>query len=557
MREGVPQKETMTVEFKSDRKRLPDDDLVEGVVALANSEGGTIFLGVEDDGSVTGLHTVHDPPDGLAALVANRTCPSIEVRVERHEQAGHAFAKITIPKMTQLTSTTSGKYLRRRLKHDGTPENVPVLPHDVASRLSQLGTQDVTRQAVPNASLDDLDDVERRRLRHFIQQNQGDVALAALSDSELDAALGLTLRQAGVVRPSLAGLLVIGKEPALRTLVPTHEVAFQVLEREDVRTNEFSRAPLVRIIEWIENLIAPWNREEEIQVGLLRVPAPRFERRAFREAIANALTHRDYTKMGAVHVRLQDDALVISNPGGFVEGVTLDNLLTTEPRPRNASLADIFKRMGLVERTGRGVDIIYRGLLRYGRPHPDYSRSDSSSVVLRMPVGDADLAFLRLITDEENRLQAPLPIDSLIALSMLREQRRTTRPELQRAIQKDEAAATRTLEALRERGLVQSQGRGRGSTYILSAKVYTRLGKRSEYVRQAGFASLQQDHMIRQYVLAHGQIVRSDVVDLCGLGKDQATRLLARLVEEGVLVAEGDRRWRRYLPGPKLHGRVL
>ncbi len=221
----------------------------------------------------------------------------------------------------------------------------------------------------------------------FIQQNQGDVALVALSDSELlDAALGLTLRQGAVVRPSLAGLLLIGREPALRTLVPTHEVAFQVLEREVVRTNEFSRAPLVRMIEWIENLIAPWNREEEIQVGLLRVPALRFERRAFREAFANALTHRDYTKMGAVHVRLQDDALVISNPGGFVEGVTLDNLLTTEPRPRNASLADIFKRMGLVERTGRGVDIIYRGLLRYGRPHPDYSRSDSSSVVLRMPL---------------------------------------------------------------------------------------------------------------------------------------------------------------------------
>lgn len=253
----------------------------------------------------------------------------------------------------------------------------------------------------------------------------------------------------------------------------------------------------------------------------------------------------------------QDDALVISNPGGFVEGVTLDNLLTTEPRPRNASLADIFKRMGLVERTGRGVDIIYRGLLRYGRPYPDYSRSDSSSVVLRMPVEEADLQFLRLITEEENRQQAPLPIDSLIALSMLREQRRTTRAELQRAIQKDEAAATRTLEALRERGLVQSQGRGRGRTYMLSAKVYTRLGERSEYVRQAGFSSLQQDQMIRQYVRTHGQIVRSDVVDLCGLGTDQATRLLARLVEEGVLVAEGDRRWRRYLPGPKLHGSPL
>ena len=85
---------------------------------------------------------------------------------------------------------------------------------------------------------------------------------------------------------------------------------------------------------------------------------PRVERRAFREAAANAPTHRDYTRMGAVHVRLHDDALTVSNPGGFVEGVTLDNLLTTEPRPRNPRLADVFKRLGLVERTGRGVDLI-------------------------------------------------------------------------------------------------------------------------------------------------------------------------------------------------------
>jgi len=129
-----------------------------------------------------------------------------------------------------------------------------------------------------------------------------------------------------------------------------------------------------------------------------------------------------------------------------------------------------------------------------------------------------------------------------------------TRTELQSAIQKDEAAATRTLEALREHGLVESQGRGRGSAYMLSARVYRALGARSEYVRQAGFASLQQDQMVRQYVQQHGQIVRSEVMGLCGLGPDQATRLLARLVEKRALVPQGERRWRKYLPGPKLDG---
>jgi ATP-dependent DNA helicase RecG len=140
----------------------------------------------------------------------------------------------------------------------------------------------------------------------------------------------------------------------LRALVPTHEVAFQILDGEEVRFNEFSRAPLLRAFDWVETLFKPLNTEREFQSGLFRVAVPKLDQRAFREAIANAVTHRDYSLRGAVHVRLTGAELVISNPGGFVEGVTLDNLLTTEPRPRNPALADALKRIGLVERTGRG-----------------------------------------------------------------------------------------------------------------------------------------------------------------------------------------------------------
>jgi ATP-dependent DNA helicase RecG len=551
--DALPAKESLTVEFKSDRRRLPDDDLIAAVVAMSNAEGGAIFLGVEDDGTPTGLHATHDPPTGMPAMVANRTVPAVRVAVDVIVANGKRIARVHVPRVQHVVATSTGGYFRRRLRHDGTPEDCALLPHEIPSRLGQLGAHDTTRQPVPNATLDDLDPTERSRLRQFIERNNGDGALSGLPDEELDGALGLTVRDAGVARPSLAGLLLIGTESALHRLVPTHEMAFQVLEREAVRTNEFSRAPLLRAVEWLDRVVAPWNREDEVQVGLFRVSVPRIDRRAFREAIANAFTHRDYTRLGAVHVRIDDNGLVISNPGGFVEGVTLDNLLTTEPRPRNPWLADVLKRLGLTERTGRGVDLIYRGLLRYGRPRPDYSRSDSSSVVLHMPTSAADLQFLRLIVEEENRRQQPLPIDSLIALSLFREQRRVTRHELQRAVQKDEGAATRTLEALLEHGLVQSHGRSRGTTYTLSPQVYAALGARSEYVRQQGFAELQQDQMVRQYVQQNGSVVRSDVMELCRLNKDQATRLLRRLVEQEALVATGQRRWRRYSAGPRLN----
>jgi ATP-dependent DNA helicase RecG len=89
---------------------------------------------------------------------------------------------------------------------------------------------------------------------------------------------------------------------------------------------------------------------------------PNYAPQAFREAVNNAVLHRDYTRRGATHVQWHSDHLFISNPGGFLEGITLDNLLVHEPKPRNPRLTEAARRIGLVETTGRGIDKIYLGL---------------------------------------------------------------------------------------------------------------------------------------------------------------------------------------------------
>jgi ATP-dependent DNA helicase RecG len=251
-------------------------------------------------------------------------------------------------------------------------------------RKSNFGLLDYSALPVSGASEADFDPLERERLRQMVERYSGDRALLTLSDEELDGALGLTSREGKRRVPTVAGLLILGREAALRECLPTHEVAFQMLEGTQVRVNDFYRAPLLKTFERVMEQFEARVEEDEIQVGLFRVPIPTFDKRAFREAFVNALTHRDYTRLGAVHVRLEMDGLVISNPGGFVEGVTLDNLLVVEPKPRNLLLADTIKRIGLAERTGRGVDMIYEGLLRYGRPAPDYTRSDATTVVVRL-----------------------------------------------------------------------------------------------------------------------------------------------------------------------------
>lgn len=538
--ELIQQGEGLTLEFKSDLKLLSDRELVAAVVALANTDGGELLLGVEDNGDITGLHANHKNLSGLPALIANKTNPAIAVRVERCEVQGRLIGRITVPKSRQLVSTSEGLLQRRRLKQDGTPEAVPFYPHEFIQRQSAMGLTDPSAMPV-DVTVEELDPLQRLRIRNAIKKYGGDQSLLPLADDELDGALGLVVNEDGQRRPSVAGLLLLGSEALLRRHLPAHEVAFQVLRGTDVQVNEFFRKPLLETFEEVELLFRARVSEEEIQVGLFRVPVPNFDRRAFREAFVNALVHRDYSRLGAVHVKLDDDGLAISSPGGFVEGVTLDNLLVADPRSRNPLLADIIKRIGLAERTGRGIDRIYEGMLRYGRPAPDYSLSTPYTVSLRMVASDADLDFLKMVINQEEQL-GDMPIDSLIILSRLREERRLTTTELAHSVQKPEAAVRSAVEKLVEANMVEAHGSKRGRTYTLSASVYQRSGQKAEYVRQAGFDRLQQEQMVLKYIDAHDTIKRADVMELCRITKDQASKLLKSLVDEGKIIRMGERR---------------
>jgi ATP-dependent DNA helicase RecG len=534
--------ETLTVEFKSDTKPLPDRELVAAVVALTNTEGGDLYLGVENDGTVTGVHPNHQDVSGLAALIANRTNPPVTVRTELFEVDGKTIVVVKAPKTRSIVSTSEGLLLRRRLLANGKPEAVPFYPHEFLQRQSTMGLVDPSATPLTSLTVEALNPLERQRVRESIRRYGGDTSLFSLADEELDGALGLVTTIEGIRRPTLAGLLMLGREEILRRHVPAHEVAFQVLEGTDVRANEFFRKPLLQTFEEVELLFKSRIDEQEIQVGLFRVPIPNYDRRAFREAFINALVHRDYSQLGAVHVRLDDDGLTLSSPGGFVEGITLHNLLVAAPRSRNPLLADIVKRIGLAERTGRGIDRIYEGMLRYGRPVPDYEMSDATSVVLRLPKSDADIGFLEMVLHHEERTGTAMPIDSLIILSRLRHERRLTTADLTADTQKSEQATRTALERLVEAGLVDAHGAGRGRTYTLSAKVYQHAGQKAAYVRQAGFDPIQQEQMVLSFIDKHGSVKRGDVADLCHLSPPQAYRLLKRLKEQGRILQMGERR---------------
>lgn len=543
-----PVKESLLVEFKSDRKCYALAKLYEDLVGMANTDGGCLYLGVEDNGTPTGVDAQHTNCQFMESSIQDNTIPSLFVHTHIETWDNQKVLVIEVPISRQLMMTAEGKYLRRRLKRDGTPETVALKPYEILQRLSYIQALDPSAQVIEDlpASVS-LSPLERERLRNMIRIYHGDMTLLELSDQELDCALGFIRERNGEWFPTITGLLMIGHEEYIRQYVPSHEVLFQVLDGINVLVNPpATHASLLQVFEKIDLLFQSRIIEQELQIGMFRVPIPNYEKDAFREGFVNALVHRDYFRVGAVQVQLQNNSLSISSPGGFLEGINPDNILTTAPTPRNMLLAEAAKRIGLAERTGRGIDKIYSVMLRSGHAIPDYSASTNTSVVLRLNSSELDEAYIKMIITEEERLQRSMPVDALIALSVLKTERRATMALLSSKIQKSISDTKSIIEWLTELGMVEGIGNGSARRYMLSSKVYSITNNKAGYTRQRGWDTMQEKELIVTHLERYKKINREGVVELCRCTPNHASWLLRQLVNEGIIVLKSGGRSAHY-----------
>lgn len=556
--------EQFTTEFIAEsREPLGDDQLVDAVVCLANGHGGVVLVGVEDDGRPTGArprHGSYTDPRRVELMIAGRTVPSCPVECSVTTIDGAEILALEIPAGRPVTSTSDGVYRRRGTDAHGRPVCVPFLMHEIQSREATRGVLDYTALIVPQARWEDIDPLEIERVRRTVALNRGraDGALLDLSDAEIVRALGLGEgggeRGERIDRVRVAGLLMVGREEAIRRYVPNHEVAFQVLRGTRVAVNEFIHWPLVRAAEEVGLRFDARNAEDELAVGMVRVGVPAHSPAGFREALHNALVHRDYTRAGAVHVQLRESSaagdsggeIEISNPGGFPEQVRLDNLLVAPPRPRNPVLADAFKRIGLVERTGRGIDTIFEGQLRYGRQVPDYSRSTGATVQVILHDGPANIAVTRLVAERDVPGRR-LSLDDLLVLNaMVREQEPMGLGRAAAMIQRLEGPTRAVLDRLMEAGLLDGWEDRRERVYYFTSPVARSLGVQDLDEDVAAEHAGDRERKILDYVDLHGRITRSAAAELCGLEGREARGVLEKLVKRGELVVRGEKRGAYY-----------
>ena len=542
VRSLIEQGETLNVEFKGERSgSLNDRDLVEAVVCLANrhdQEWGYLFVGVEDDGSITGARPRHEHSktnvSRVAAMIGSRTHPAIACRVEEVMILGKPLLVFHIPRAGSPVGTSDGKYLRRRLDGKGNPECVPFRFHEMQSRLSEHGGSEYLALSVHGATWEDLDILEFERFRRTIRESHGmgDQTLITLSDWELAGALGAVDGPMDHPEIRLLALLLFGKEESLRRFLPSHEVAFQELSDTQVVVNDFFRWPLLRVMDELLGRFRARYRETEIQVGFKRIGIPDYSEKAFREAVANALIHRDYTRLNAVYIQWRKDRLEISSPGGLPEGVSMETLLVTAPHPRNPKLADAFKRAGYVERTARGIDTIFFEQLRNGRVLPSYDRTTSTDVVLVLSGGPPDLSFVRMAT-EEGLAGRSLDLDDLLILRAWWDRGTLSMEDAARIVQKSPREIQEKMDDLKHRNLqskrIELSAKGISDAFG-SASITVLPPSRITHETRKGL-----EEKLLSFAERKGSVSRAEAASFCLISPDQAYRILQQLVKKGKL----------------------
>lgn len=349
---------------------MPDPDvdlLAETMVAFANADGGTIVLGIDETGRSTG----EIYPEEVEALLrgALRWClPPLEPEYQYEEIAGGLVFYIRVPRSTELHSLSDGRVLIRRKG-----ENRPLSGEEIRHLAATKSSGDFETQTVAGARREDFDE---EVVAEFLQRWQEKQHRAwTRSADELLVQIG-ALEEG---HPTVAGILLFGREP--QVLLPQSGLVFVKFLGTEPRgesgvagygRREDIGGPLARIIQRTWTVIMEEMRTGAVVKGLKRIEQTEYPPAAIREALVNAVAHRDYRLRGRrIEVRMFTDRMEIISPGGLPGYITLDNIVE-EHFSRNPCIVGALYHWGYIEELGLGVDLMIEEMTVAGLPPPQF-----------------------------------------------------------------------------------------------------------------------------------------------------------------------------------------
>jgi ATP-dependent DNA helicase RecG len=529
LKELLESKEGENIEFKEAKRSFEFDNLVKYACAVANAGGGCIILGVSDrrPRQVVGTSAFPQPERTRAGLIER-----LHLRfdfVERHSEGKRVLVFLVPPRPVGMPIQDKGIYWARR-----GDSLVPMPEAELRAIFAESG-HDFSADICPKAEFDDLDRDAIEDFRKRWIAKSGNTGLATLTPEQI-------LNDAeAIVRGGItyAALALFGKREALGRLLGQAEVIFEYRsteasgpadQREEFRRGFFS------FYEKLWSLINLRNTKQHYQDGLFMLDVPTFEERIIREAILNAVSHRDYQLGGSIFVRQYPFRLVVDSPGGLPPEVTLENILDRQS-PRNRRVADIFARCGLVERSGQGMNLMFELSVKQAKALPDFTGTDRHHVRLTLDglVQDPKLLSMMERIGQET-LHSFSTGDFLVVNHVHREH-------------PVPASLKDRIPKLLDLGVVERVARSR---FILGRRFYAAAGKKGIYTRKRGLDRNTNKALLLKHIRENaktGSKMEEFYEVLPGLNRSQIQVLLRELKAEGGIHVHGVTSAARWYPG--------
>lgn len=541
--------ESESLDFKQDDRKGDKatlTTLTHASICFANGLGGRVVLGVADKlaGPDAFLGT-NLSVDAVKQRIWETSNPGLTVDVDDAEFRGTRLLIVRVPESSQIHADSSGRAPRRIATEcrNMTPQEQERLREDRRGvdwsvRPSKREPADVSLRAVEIA-LENL-------ARHRDPERQ---ALARLAQADLLSQLG-AIRRDGRLTNAGETLFCPTSDGSERLVYIYKETP----GGEPVDVQRFA-GPLVEAFESVPALVQARRRLEPITLATgQQIQIEDFPHLAVREALSNAVLHRDYNLDGPVQVVHSPEAFEVTSPGPLVAGVTNSNILTHQSKPRHAALARAGRMLGMAEEVGAGVDRMYRELLSSGKD---------------IPVIDAEFDRVRVTFVGRSRSAripafiAQLPkaeredVDTLLVLATLCEQRTVDASTLASRLQKPPHSAQIVLERLAGEAVAMiepTRGTVRRTQpkYRLREEALQDLGPAVAYHHRRAVDEF--DRKVIAHVQEYGRITNKTVRNIFSVDVYRARTILADLVGREVLVktSEAERGpGVEYGPGPK------
>jgi ATP-dependent DNA helicase RecG len=526
-------KEDEHLEFKEAKNRYDFEELVDYCVALANERGGKMILGVTNKKprKVVGtkaFSTLEKTKNGLYER--------LHFRVEIHE-LNHPDGRVLVFDVPSRPIGHAIEYKGAYWMRAG-ESLVPMSP-DRIKKIFDEATPDYSAKICEKASLEDLDSSAIQWFREKWAEAAKNPALLRLPDAPL-------LRDTNLVTDegvTIAALILFGKEQALSRFLPQAEVIFEY------RSNDASiafqdrkeyRAGFLLFLDELWKTINLRNDKFHYVEGLFDVYIPAFQEEVFREALLNAVSHRDYRLGSSIFVKQYQQKLEIISPGTFPDGVTPENILWQQ-KPRNRLVAENLQRCGLIQRSGQGADRMFEEMIKSGKRSPDYSSSDDHQVWLILYGEVQDSRFLKFLQKVGQGTLARFDALDLYALDLIHRE------------QPIPSHVRERISKLLSAGVIEPVGHGRGRRYILSKRFYDFLGQSGVYTRTKGLDRETNKELLLKHIrdnASHGSPLEELIQVLPSHTRRQVQGILKNLRDKGYVCLVGKTKKARWFPAP-------